>query len=56
MAAVPLIVMTTAIMLQSVSGAPLISTDNTQDTNLIMDEGAGKMPHKKFQMVSLKET
>ena len=37
--ALVLIFMTTAFMLQSVNAAPLISTDDTQDTNLINDEG-----------------
>ena len=37
--ALVLIFMTTANMLQSVSGAPMISKNDTQDTNLIRDEG-----------------
>ena len=34
-----LIFVATTIMLQSVSGAPLISKNDIQDTNLIKDEG-----------------
>ena len=38
--ALVLVFMTIAIMLQSVSGAPLISKNDTQDSsNLIKDEG-----------------
>ena len=43
-----LIFMTTAIVLQSISGAPLISKN---DTNLIKDEGAGKNVTQKFSLL-----
>ena len=49
--ALVLIFMTTATMLQSVSGAPLISKNNTQDTNQIKDEGARKNATLKFSLL-----
>ena len=43
-----LIFMTTAIVLQSISGAPLISKN---DTNLIKDKGAEKNVTQKFSLL-----
>ena len=51
MAAAALIFMTSAIMLQSVSGAPLISKNDTNDTNLIMDEGVEKNATQKSSLL-----
>jgi len=51
MAAVALIFITTAITLQSISGAPLISKNDTQDSNLIKDEGAEKNATQKSSLL-----
>ena len=48
MAAAAMIFMTTTIMLQSISGAPLISKNDTQDTN---DGGIGKIVVQKFSLL-----
>jgi len=49
--ALVLIFMTTDIMLQSVSGAPLISKNDTQDTNLLKDEGIEINVTQKFSLL-----
>jgi len=48
MAATAMIYMTITIMLQSISGAPLISKNNTQDTN---DARIGKIVTQKFSLL-----